>query len=174
MTTQNLLELLITIIRLNPGCTAQELRFHLQKHEQLRVTRHEVNRLLYANRNLFNSDGGYIPRWFSEQTPKLVARTQPPRKSATATTSITRAGLYTWQREALKHWEADESLGVVEAVTGAGKTRVGLVAAVEELMKGGKVLVLVPTLESSQAVVRQVARMRPARTSQPTRWRLQG
>lgn len=38
-------------------------------------------------------------------------------------------------------------VGVVEAVTGAGKTRVGLVAATEELARRGKVLVIVPTLE---------------------------
>lgn len=38
-------------------------------------------------------------------------------------------------------------MGAVEAVTGAGKTRVGLAAASDELARGGKVLVLVPTLE---------------------------
>jgi superfamily II DNA or RNA helicase len=36
---------------------------------------------------------------------------------------------------------------VIEAVTGAGKTRVGIAAAARELDRGGKVMVLVPTVE---------------------------
>lgn len=77
--------------------------------------------------------------------PEFV-RPQPVRRPL-ARASITRAGLYDWQREALMSWESEGHRGVVEAVTGAGKTRVGLVAATEELSRGGKVLVLVPTLE---------------------------
>jgi RNA polymerase primary sigma factor len=146
MTAPNLLELLTRIIQLTPGCTVQEIRSHLHKHERLRVTRHAVNNILYSNRSMFDSDGGYIPRWFPVKTAAPV-RPVPRRNVSATTTLITRAGLYAWQREALKKWESDGYVGVVEAVTGAGKTRVGLVAATEELMRGGKVLVLVPTLE---------------------------
>lgn len=146
MTVPNLLDSLIRIIRLTPGCTVQEIRSQLLKHEQLRVTRHAVNSILYSNKSLFKPDGGYIPRWFSVGTPAPV-RPAPRRGLRPATPSIARAGLYAWQREALRKWESDGHVGVVEAVTGAGKTRVGLVAATEELMRGGKVLVLVPTLE---------------------------
>src|ERR1051325_2053859 len=142
MTVPTLLDSLIRIIRLKPGCTVQEIRSQLLKHEQLRVTRHAVNSILYSNKSLFKPDDEYIPRWFSVGAPAPV-RPASRRGLRPATPSIARAGLYAWQREALRKWESDGHVGVVEAVTGAGKTRVGLVAATEELMRGGKVLVLV-------------------------------
>ena len=44
-------------------------------------------------------------------------------------------------------WERRGGRGVVEAVTGAGKTMVGVAAALDELWRRGQVLVLVPTVE---------------------------
>lgn len=146
MTAPNLLELLVKTIRLNPGCTVQEVRSHLRRHERLHVGRSEVHSLLYSNRTYFIRDDSYIPRWSLLQTTPEVVRPRSMRRPP-AVASITRAGLYDWQREALTSWESEGHRGVVEAVTGAGKTRVGLVAATEELSSGGKVLVLVPTLE---------------------------
>jgi superfamily II DNA or RNA helicase len=55
--------------------------------------------------------------------------------------------MYSWQREALAAWRSAGSRGVIEAVTGTGKTFVGLSAACEELARGGQVVVLVPTRE---------------------------
>jgi RNA polymerase primary sigma factor len=55
--------------------------------------------------------------------------------------------LYDWQYEALEAWKAAGRRGVVEAVTGTGKTRVGIAATLEELSCGGKVLVVVPTID---------------------------
>ncbi|MFP3459806.1 sigma-70 family RNA polymerase sigma factor [Arthrobacter globiformis] len=57
------------------------------------------------------------------------------------------AFLYAWQQEALKAWHSNARRGVVEAVTGAGKTRVGIAAAFEAVRQGIKVLILVPTAE---------------------------
>ena len=54
---------------------------------------------------------------------------------------------YPWQEEALAAWTRHGRRGVVEAVTGSGKTMVGVEAARQELERGGQVLVLVPTLE---------------------------
>ncbi|MEP6561910.1 MAG: DEAD/DEAH box helicase [Nakamurella sp.] len=55
--------------------------------------------------------------------------------------------LYPWQVEALDAWRSRAGRGVVEAVTGTGKTMVGIAAATQELARGGQVLVLVPTRE---------------------------
>lgn len=55
--------------------------------------------------------------------------------------------LWTWQAEALDAWHQSECRGVVEAVTGAGKTMIGITAAFEAFRQGIKVLVLVPTAE---------------------------
>ena len=46
-------------------------------------------------------------------------------------------GLYRWQREALEAWSANDRRGVAEAVTGAGKTRVGLHAIAAPPMDPG-------------------------------------
>jgi superfamily II DNA or RNA helicase len=55
--------------------------------------------------------------------------------------------LYPWQREALEWWRSTGYCGVVEAVTGAGKTRLALAAAAEQLRNGLPVVVIVPTLD---------------------------
>ncbi|MGX5716296.1 sigma-70 family RNA polymerase sigma factor [Arthrobacter sp. MAHUQ-56] len=57
------------------------------------------------------------------------------------------AFLYPWQQEALKAWHSNARRGVVEAVTGSGKTRFGIAAAFEAVRQGIKVLILVPTAE---------------------------
>jgi superfamily II DNA or RNA helicase len=54
--------------------------------------------------------------------------------------------LYPWQRRALASWEAAGRKGVVEAVTGGGKTRLALAVAAVQLDVGGRVAVVVPTL----------------------------
>ena len=56
-------------------------------------------------------------------------------------------GMYPWQQEAVQAWRENGRRGVVQAVTGAGKTRIGIGAAYEALRRGLKVLVLVPTAE---------------------------
>jgi RNA polymerase primary sigma factor len=55
--------------------------------------------------------------------------------------------LYAWQADALDAWRRRGGRGVVEAVTGTGKTMVGVAAARDELGHRGQVLVLVPTVE---------------------------
>ncbi|MDQ1250078.1 MAG: polymerase primary sigma factor, partial [Actinomycetota bacterium] len=48
-----------------------------------------------------------------------------------------------WQREALQTWAAHGRRGVIEAITGSGKTTVGLAAAWEGLQSGRLVVILV-------------------------------
>src|SRR3954469_24719375 len=55
--------------------------------------------------------------------------------------------LYPWQQEALAAWRANGRLGVVQAVTGAGKTRVGLAAVKEAWRQHRRVVIVVPALE---------------------------
>lgn len=55
--------------------------------------------------------------------------------------------LYRWQRAALRRWRSKKQRGVVEAVTGSGKTRFAIAAIAGHVTAGGKVLVLVPTGE---------------------------
>ena len=65
--------------------------------------------------------------------------------SATAPPSIPH--LREWQIEALNAWVAHGRRGVVQAVTGTGKSRVGIEAAREALALGQRVLICVPTVD---------------------------
>lgn len=58
-----------------------------------------------------------------------------------------RLGLYAWQEEAFEAWSEQGRRGIVEAVTGAGKTRLGLAAISAALREGRQALLLVPTIE---------------------------
>ena len=57
-------------------------------------------------------------------------------------------GLYAWQQEALESWKIYRHTGIIDAVTGAGKTRLAIAALKEHLESGGKAVVLVPTIEN--------------------------
>jgi len=65
-----------------------------------------------------------------------------------------------WQASALAAWSA-EGRGVVEAVTGSGKTRLALAAVRLVVERGGVVLVLVPTLGLLDQWVRELAGVVP-------------
>jgi RNA polymerase primary sigma factor len=71
-------------------------------------------------------------------------------------------GLYTWQQEAVDNWRAAGRCGVIEAVTGSGKTKVGIAAAFEAIRRGFKVLVLVPTAELQTQWLRALRKDLPA------------
>lgn len=55
--------------------------------------------------------------------------------------------LYGWQHDALAAWAACDRRGIVEAVTGTGKTVVGVVAIAQALAEGRRVAVVVPGRE---------------------------
>lgn len=50
-----------------------------------------------------------------------------------------------WQKEALWSWDEKDNKGVVEAITGTGKSLVGVAAIRQVLAEGGCALILVPT-----------------------------
>ena len=86
------------------------------------------------------ADAGSHPIATLPQVPIQAAPTSVPA-------AYDYAFLYSWQQEALKAWHSNARRGVVEAVTGSGKTRVGIAAAFEAVRQGIKVLILVPTAE---------------------------
>lgn len=82
------------------------------------------------------------------EDPSVSVATLPmPEPVAAASVSTEYAFLYALQQEALKAWHFNARRGVIEAVTGAGKTRLGLAAAFQAVRQGIKVLILVPTAE---------------------------
>lgn len=89
---------------------------------------------------------GAVPRKPRTRPAEAASRTVDPAAPPAATTPII-PGLYEWQREALEAWRQNGCCGVIEAVTGAGKTRVAFQAIVETLVDpSARVLILVPTM----------------------------
>jgi superfamily II DNA or RNA helicase len=83
----------------------------------------------------------------------LGKSTSPRQESASYTNPIS---LYDWQKRALQAWKESEYVGVVEAVTGAGKTHVALAAIHEHISMGWKVVVVVPSIVLQEQWAKQI------------------
>lgn len=99
------------------------------------MTTADVVRVLVGMPARFGRDDADPPRW---TLASPIAPPVPPQRAD---------GLYAWQAEALAAWHEQRCRGVVEAVTGTGKTRLGVAAIRETLDAGGQAVVLVPTCE---------------------------
>lgn len=137
------------LVRVSPGLIAIELRDALRHAGRTSITTADVLRTLTESPHLFQRE---VENWF----PANGDRAAPP--------SGRLPPLYDWQREALEVWRAAGGRGVVEAVTGTGKTMVGLSATVTELCNGGQVVVVVPTRELQSQWQRALAPVVPAGT----------
>ena len=122
-----------------PGRTIGEICAALRASGRVSITAADVRRVVRLHPHRFHVDGG------------------EPLGEASAGLE-----LYQWQLEALAAWRRQGGRGVVEAVTGTGKTIVGVAAAIAELGGGGQVLVLVPTRELAEQWTRVLARHVPA------------
>jgi superfamily II DNA or RNA helicase len=113
----------------------------LQLGFSLRVARDRVGALLRANPQLFVATDLdlWVLRGQVETLEPVVPfeigyrpRPMPPRP---------------WQLEALRAWAACDRRGIVEAVTGAGKTILGVHAVCRAIHEGGRAMVLVPSTD---------------------------
>jgi len=141
---------LVDIVSRHPGCTWRELLLVLQQEGWLDATRRELNRLLYSIPTLHWESGiGNERRWFYDALPAQAATLFEVFEEATKAEAAPpeKLHLYPWQKEALAEWEDHDRRGVIEAVTGSGKTRVAIAAAERELRRGGSVAVVVPTID---------------------------
>lgn len=140
-----------------PGRTAAEVRDELRARGRVSLTTPDVVRVLASTPGRFCGDGADPERWWPadarvDQAPVGARVDQAPADPAArlrrrAATTWPGPPLYAWQEEALAAWRRQSGRGVVEAVTGTGKTMVGVAAAREEMAAGGQVCVLVPTRE---------------------------
>ncbi|MFN3219823.1 MAG: DEAD/DEAH box helicase [Acidimicrobiales bacterium] len=125
------------VLRQTPGATAKTVA------RELGAAKRVVNQALYANPRRFRHDKASVPRWWLTSALDQ-ARAEPDWGSRAVTAVLPEP--YRWQSDALEAWRAQCRRGVVEAVTGAGKTAVGLHAAREALEANTQVVVLVPTI----------------------------
>jgi RNA polymerase primary sigma factor len=147
-----------------PQQTKRQLAAALRKKGWQGIAPGDVNPVLYMRRDLFTSLPGSPPVWSLLQATAanvdlasrltdvedahLGARPSRARHSRTGRSPVYRGPEpRAWQREALDAWKRSARRGVVEAVTGTGKTTVGVLAAADAVERGEKVLILVPGLE---------------------------
>ncbi|MHB8434835.1 MAG: DEAD/DEAH box helicase [Acidimicrobiales bacterium] len=147
--------------------TAVELAVALRREKTVGTNpwaERTIGLALYQNSDRFVPDGTHPRRW------RLVGAVSGTdlglaRGAATLAPDLPNLpnlpDLYAWQIEALEAWRSAGHRGVIEAVTGAGKTMVGLAAALEELGRGGQVLVVVPTVELMAQWRHRVAALLP-------------
>lgn len=149
-----LVDALALVVGHRPGATVSELS------RALRSAGHDANerivhRLLYAAHGRFRCDDSDPARWWPADVDPVDYPVDRHRDAAPiAATDEPGDGwaslplsLYAWQAEALAAWVQRGRRGVVEAVTGTGKTMVGVAAVLDRLGTRGQALVLVPTKE---------------------------
>lgn len=146
---------LVEILESNPLLTAIQLSTEIANPN---VDRSLVNSIMYLDKKKrFQKDDSPRPQWFltshvvSQPVEKesITGRSEvePQDLVTTPIDSYEVGGLRKWQTEALAAWERAGCTGIVEAVTGSGKTRLAMAAIARELNLGGKVAVIVPSRE---------------------------
>ncbi len=131
-----------------PGRSAREVRDALRAGGRVSVTVADVARLLDRFPARFRADDTDRARWWPvERRAAGRGGVEPRREPCTPTGWSGSPAPYRWQVEALAAWRRQGGRGVIEAVTGTGKTMLGVATARVELSGGGQVCVLVPTTE---------------------------
>lgn len=122
-------------------------------------TRTSVNQVLYGFPGLFRKEGDSPPRWFVIHQPVPSASTPAAGFPVLGPDSGYALDLYLWQAEAMEAWQANGRCGIVEAVTAAGKTRLGLCAIAQAVDEGSHAAVLVPGIELMHQWHRQLEQL---------------
>jgi len=142
---QELTVLLFLILSKESQRNKYQLIEALKNLGRTNYTTSHINSVLYSNKNIFYRSEDTLPLWsayeleIEEETRPIASisdlcdltyyRGHPPR---------------TWQIESLEKWIKQGRRGVVEAVTGTGKTTLGILAAADAVARGLDVLVIVP------------------------------
>ena len=146
-------EALVDVVRRHPGSTKWELVLILGREGWPGVSTSQLNSHIYRIPELEWRPGiGYERRWYfigEELGPieeEFVSDVQLAERVAIPPQSpLEGLELYPWQLDALKAWEEAGRIGVVEAVTGSGKTRLAIAAIASHLNAGGRAVIVVPT-----------------------------
>ena len=155
---------LIEILESNPLLTAKQLVAEISRPD---VDRSLINSVMYLDKKKrFQKDDSPRPQFFltANGVKQNVAVKPAGGQSGAKTKELVDVpiyryevgGLREWQEEALAAWEQAGCTGIVEAVTGAGKTRLAMAAIARELNLGGKVAVIVPSRELQRQWEREI------------------
>lgn len=123
-----------------------ELRQALVQRGWPNVTTSAINSVLYSYRAWFRNDDSMPPRW-SVTSPSPLPEHVPQTPAIDYRKHYRGNRPRAWQLEAWKAWHAAGRRGVVEAVTGTGKTTVGILCTADAAARGLRTLVVVPGVE---------------------------
>lgn len=160
-----LIIVLYELVKKYPGKTGRFYTRLLREDGFPNISKHEVNSILYSRKEIFIANVGenYIPAWnvtnkslvFEE--PKVIKpEVTKPVKEYESRVIPTENNQFTWSREynlydwqirALNSWQDNNYTGIIEAVTGSGKTRLAIAAMSSHLELGWKVLIIVPSID---------------------------
>ncbi len=143
------------LIGRSPGITTVALRDRLRHDGHSSITNADIRRLMATTMLPAGTPADPFQQWWPDRLADPVGSPRP---------NPILPGLYPWQAAALTAWRAAGQRGVIEAVTGAGKTVVGLTAAVEEFARRGQIVVLVPTRELASQWMRHLQAVLPKAT----------
>ncbi|MTE14131.1 DEAD/DEAH box helicase [Nocardia aurantiaca] len=146
---------LIAIILLRtPFQSAQQISTRLATND---IGPAAVTQLLYSEPQVFEILGPEQPAIWAvrEEASHLVAswaepeamQSDPAEDVPSPASSYAGPALRAWQSEALDAWIAHDRRGIVEAVTGSGKTAVGIRAVALAVDDGRRAVVLVPGID---------------------------
>ena len=155
----NRLENLITqVLKQNTfGIPAKSIAKKIREISGEDVKKSDINPILYKNIYLFESRNYSPPLWFLKQNElKVRLKKQNPNES-TIIGEIQKDfrsnkglrlsnSLYEWQRSAIEKWNLNNGKGIIEAVTGSGKSLCGVALAKQFLEEDKTCIVLVPSI----------------------------
>ncbi len=143
---ENLILKIIFTVYQYPGLTGREISKHLI-NQGVDTNKKEVNQILYGNSNIFwrKLDHSDKPSWYLQDEIQNILMVKAQSKAGDTHSSY--LNLYPWQRKAYAKWTEAGYVGVIEAVTGTGKTRLALAAIDKHFREGWKTAIIVPTLE---------------------------
>ena len=145
-------EELAAVLAAREDASVPELLTALRSAGLNRVPRSQVEQVLGADQRFVAEDVAGRSRWRLNDGPDPDPDPDPGPDTRAQLDAL---ALRPWQAEALAAWSAT-CRGVVEAVTGTGKTRLAMAAIRTVADRGGRSLVLVPTLDLQEQWVREL------------------
>jgi len=147
----SLITSLEAILEINSPLNKYQLLALLKENGVHGITTSDINRVLYSNRHVFAHDGQSLPMWRLKNGSLVFNDLQSMFTRIKVNLQLYKGHQpREWQLEAVNNWIAQGRRGVVEAVTGTGKSIVGMLAAADALARGLKVLIIVPGIELQQ------------------------
>lgn len=143
-----LMQALVDILESKPFVNKYQLQNQLQFNGAGDFTTSNINSILYNNQTVFVPNDHSLPLWrlrkgVSNKSVSLLSSSLQFVNLQFYEGFTPRA----WQTEALSAWISQGRKGIIEAVTGTGKSIVGVLAAADAIAREHKVLIIVPGIE---------------------------